>query len=301
MTQHGDCGADGEKGEKKIAAVHEGSTRVRAISFLAMQQRPILHAIASLSLFASIYFGTFVLASFALRGLTQWAWLVAGSAATFAAIMIAEHGEWRVGLAARPFVVLRELGLGALFAFVLLAAADMLVLSTTSLMHAMGSSFPWRELFAVYLPAAVHEEIVFRGYPLQKLRTIDTRLAVALTSIVFALMHLGNRGITPLAFLDILLGGVLLALLFLRCGRLWIPIGFHLAWNVISGPILGYDVSGFVPSRSVLTLRGDGTATLTGGSFGIEGSVWTVLVEVVGISILLLNAHRKFQDSRRST
>lgn len=264
-----------------------------------MPPRTSLQVLAALSLFAAIYFAAFTVAAFAMRGLYQWAWLVAGIGATIAVIELVERGQWRLGLAAPPRTAARELALGALFAIALIMLADTFVLLSTPLAHGRGRGFPWRELVLVYLPAAVHEEIVFRGYPLQKLRTIDTRLSVAITSIVFAVMHIGNRGITPLAMLNLLLAGVLLALAYLRYERLWFPIGLHLAWNLMSGPFLGYDVSGFVPDESVLTVSGRGPEWLTGGRFGIEGSVWAILVEVAGIAFLLLNAQRKSAALRR--
>ncbi len=108
-------------------------------------------------------------------------------------------------------------------------------------------------------------------------------------------MHGANNGLTAVAFANLLLAGVLLALAYERYGRLWFPIGLHLAWNLLCGPILGYDVSGYIPERSVLTTRGKGAPLLTGGIFGIEGSIWIVLVEVAGIALLLLNARRTKQ------
>ena len=59
---------------------------------------------------------------------------------------------------------------------------------------------------------------------------------------------------------NLILAGVLLALAYERYERLWFPIGIHIAWNVASGPILGYDVSGYVPSQTVL--RTIGTANV---------------------------------------
>ena len=58
--------------------------------------------------------------------------------------------------------------------------------------------------------------------------------------------------------------GVMLALAYLVYERLWFPIGLHLAWNIFSGPILGYDISGYIPAESVLALRGNGRSWLTG-------------------------------------
>src|SRR3954451_8976365 len=114
--------------------------------------------------------------------LGQWAWLAGGIGATVLNIGIAEHGRWSLGLAAPPRTAVRELLLGALFAAVLIVAADGLVLASTALRHGPGRGLPWLELLAVYLPAAVHEELVFRGYLFQKLRTLHRLFAIVAMS-----------------------------------------------------------------------------------------------------------------------
>lgn len=218
--------------------------------------------------------------------LGQWAWLAGGTGATVLTIAIAERGRWSLGLAAPPRTAVRELLFGAFFACALIIAADGLVLASTAVRHGRGSGLPWLELIAVYLPAALHEELVFRGYPFQKLRTFHRPFAIAAMSFVFAAMHMGNRGITPLAFVNLVLAGVLLALAYERYERLWFPIGLHFAWNLLCGPILGYDVSGYISEATLLTTRGRGAPWLTGGTFGIEGSIWMVVVELGGIAFL---------------
>jgi membrane protease YdiL (CAAX protease family) len=107
--------------------------------------------------------------------------------------------------------------------------------------------------------------------------------AIAITSFVFALLHAGNRGVTLLAMANLVLAGVLLALAYERYERLWFPIGIHLAWNIFSGPVLGFGVSGYVSAATLFRTSGSGAGWITGGSFGIEGSVWMALVEAAGI------------------
>jgi membrane protease YdiL (CAAX protease family) len=177
------------------------------------------------------------------------------------------------------------LGCGA--AVLLIAAADGLVMLTTRLRHVAGNGFPWFELIAVYLPAVFHEELLFRGYPFQKLWRMNRLVAVAFTSVVFAALHGGNNAVSALAMVNLFLAGILLALAYARYERLWFPIGIHLAWNLLSGPILGYNVSGFVASETVFRTVGRGTPWLTGGLFGIEGSVWIGIVELAGVALLL--------------
>jgi membrane protease YdiL (CAAX protease family) len=213
----------------------------------------------------------------------KWVDLGAIVAATGVTIFIAERGRWSIGLAAAPRVALAELGNGIAFAAVLIVGADVLIVLTSSLRHGRGGGFPWLEIAVVFLPAAFHEELTFRGYVYQKLRTWNRGGAIAITACLFAALHAGNWGVTPVAMANLLLAGVLLALAYERRRHLWLPIGIHIGWNVVSGPILGYGVSGYVAGATVMTTRAVGAPWITGGAFGIEGSVWMLVVEVAGI------------------
>jgi membrane protease YdiL (CAAX protease family) len=219
--------------------------------------------------------------------LVQWVALIAVSAATFGTIAIMEHGVWPLGFFVSPRLVTREFLLGCGAAVLLIGAADGLVLLTTKLHHVAGNGFPWIELAGVYLPAVFHEEILFRGYPLQKIWKTHRWAAVLLSSLVFAALHAGNNAFSLLAMANLFFAGILLALAYARYERLWFPIGIHLGWNLLSGPILGYNVSGYESSETVLRTVGRGAPWLTGGLFGIEGSVWIVVVELAGIALLL--------------
>jgi len=119
------------------------------------------------------------------------------------------------------------------------------------------------------------------------LRATSRPLAFGFSSLVFAALHAGNRGISAVAVVNLVLAGILLALAFERYSRLWFPIGIHFVWNVLSGPILGYPVSGYVSDATVLQVTGAGPALLTGGEFGIEASLWMTAVEAVGIVLLM--------------
>lgn len=269
-------------------------------------RRPSLHGamlLAPISLFVSVYVATFLALGLVARG-SYWTFLLAAAAATLACVALIERGAWSLGL----FVPLRlatpEFAAGALLAAVIIGLTDLLVIASTPIHHLAGSGFPWRELLLVYIPAAVHEELFFRGYMYQKLRQASLSLpgraarrhapfAIVASAAAFALLHGGNRAVTPLAMLNIFIAGVLLALAYDRYERLWFPIGIHLVWNLSSGPILGYDISGYVPGGSVLRTVGSGAGWLTGGAFGIEGSLWITLLELGGVAWLFSRPARR--------
>jgi membrane protease YdiL (CAAX protease family) len=254
------------------------------------------HIVAALSLFVALYLTTFFVARFASEAagffFNQWVALLSVCVATFGTIAIFEHGSWELGIFVPPRLAARELLLGSGFAVLLIGATDGLVLLTTRLHHVAGRGFPWIELAAVYLPAVFREELLFRGYPFQKIWKSHRIAAVLFSSLVFAALHAGNNAFSMLAMANLFFAGILLALAYARYERLWFPIGIHLAWNLLSGPILGYNVSGYESSESVLRTVGRGSPWLTGGYFGIEGSVWIVIVELAGIALLLRGRQR---------
>jgi hypothetical protein len=56
--------------------------------------------------------------------------------------------------------------------------------------------------------------------------------AIALSALVFGLMHLGNQHATALSVAGNAMGGVMYGLAFVWSGRLCLPIGLHFAWNL---------------------------------------------------------------------
>jgi len=243
--------------------------------------------LAPLLLLASIYLASFLLLSWWHLRLDKLAALISIAVATAVTVALYDGGRWRLGLFVPPRLALRDFAAGVVLATLLVAVADALIVATTGMRHARGGGFPWREFVTVFAPAALHEELLFRGYAYQKLRTWSRAGAIAITAGIFALLHGGNSGVTLLAMTNILLAGVLLAFAYEAGRRLWLPIGIHLAWNVVSGPILGYGVSGYVAGATLFTTRGSGPAWLTGGTFGIEGSVWAVIAELAGIAVIM--------------
>jgi membrane protease YdiL (CAAX protease family) len=216
-----------------------------------------------------------------------WSALMSAVLATVAVVAFWERGHWRLGLVVAPVAAAREFAAGAAVGATIIVIATAAISASTNVSHAIGRGFPWSDLLIVYVPAVLNEELMFRGYPFQKLRQSNRRFAVFFSSACFASLHAGNAGFTLLALLNVFLGGVLLALAYERYERLWLPIGLHLAWNLTSGPILGDEVSGYGSARSLLIERGSGPVWLTGGTFGLEASVWMTVVEIAAISFML--------------
>ena len=136
------------------------------------------------------------------------------------------------------------------------------------------------------LIAALAEEAMFRGYPLQTFsRAGLVWFGVVLTSLPFGLAHLWNPNVAAgITFVNTVIAGVWLALAYLKTRSLWFPLGVHWGWNLALGWVFGLPISGLnLVSNTLLTGQDLGPAWLTGGSYGIEGGVAGTIALVVSI------------------
>ncbi len=138
---------------------------------------------------------------------------------------------------------------------------------------------------SLFILAALAEEALFRGYPLQTLTRAGLAwLAILLTSVPFALVHLNNPNVVGgFTFINTALAGVWLAVAYLRTRSLWFPLGVHWAWNWALASLFGLPVSGITNLAPHPLLHGIdlGPAWLTGGTYGLEGGVAGTIALVV--------------------
>jgi len=147
-------------------------------------------------------------------------------------------------------------------------------------------------LFLVLLLSATNEELIFRGYPFQKLvESLGPIAAVAASSAFFGLAHLGNPHHTLVSTVNTMLVGIPLSIAYLRTRALWMPIGIHLTWNYLQGFVFGLPVSGLTFSPSLLKVQVQGATWMTGAAYGPEGGLLCTFVEV-GAGIFLFSSAR---------
>jgi membrane protease YdiL (CAAX protease family) len=128
------------------------------------------------------------------------------------------------------------------------------------------------------------EEMVFRGVVFGVTeRSLGSKAAIVISALVFSLAHLPNEGISVLAVALIAAYGVLQAALFMATRRLWACIGTHVAWNYCLSTVFSSTVSGHAANNGLLHGELVGNPLLTGGAFGLEGSLVT-LVLIVAVS-----------------
>ena len=112
-------------------------------------------------------------------------------------------------------------------------------------------------LGAGHLAVAWNEEMVFRGYGFETVRqALGQGKALAVLIPGFALYH----GLDPQQIVGMLAGGTTLMLLRLHTDALWMPVGYHWAWNVLQTAIFGASGS----ASSIRSLRVHGSARWMG-------------------------------------
>jgi membrane protease YdiL (CAAX protease family) len=143
--------------------------------------------------------------------------------------------------------------------------------------------------FLVLAPAALSEEVMFRGIPLVLFAAAIGRgsALVLVAGLVFALFHSLNPGVTPLGLGNIALAGIFLGVAFYAPGGLWTAFGAHLGWNTTLAA-LDAPVSGLPFDIPLLDYCAGDPVWLSGGRFGPEGG----LMATVAITAALLVALR---------
>lgn len=150
-------------------------------------------------------------------------------------------------------------------------------------------------LFPFWLLQGGTEEVATRGWLLTRIAArTNLPLAIGISSSLFGILHLGNSGVTFISLLNIVLDGVLAALLFIYTDSIWLVVAQHGTWNYVQGNLLGFQVSGTGADASIFSFTmGSGPDWLTGGAFGAEGSIITTLVLLVSVVIVYRLGERR--------
>ena len=139
--------------------------------------------------------------------------------------------------------------------------------------------------FLLFIVLATREEFLYRGYGLATLgRNIGFWRAAVVSSAWFVSTHAGNSGETPLGLLVVGLFGLFACVLLRRTGNLWLPIGFHTAWNWGQTFLFGVSDSGHAaaPGHFFTAVVPSGApAWISGGATGPEGSALCVVLVAV--------------------
>jgi membrane protease YdiL (CAAX protease family) len=191
-----------------------------------------------------------------------------------------------------------------------LAAGSLAILIPSALLVAAGrlrlepqpAAESWTATAAMAIvmlaPSAFAEELAMRGYLFTVLRdAIRAPGAIAVTSVIFALLHLYNPGPTILSTAMVTLAGVFLASVRLATGSLYAAFVAHLAWNFVQAAVLHAPVSGLSLPAPGYRAVDAGPVWLTGGAWGPEGGLAAAAGMLVA-SFLLLRRPRNARQAR---
>ena len=148
---------------------------------------------------------------------------------------------------------------------------------------------------AMAISSSVYEELLFRGVLFLSVeKWFGSWAALVVSSLVFGLSHLINPQATLEGALFIAVeAGVLLAAAVMLTRRLWLSIGFHMAWNYTQSAIFSGIVSGNDAAPGLIRSTVKGPDLLTGGQFGVESSILAlVLCTATGIVMLVMAVKR---------
>lgn len=144
--------------------------------------------------------------------------------------------------------------------------------------------------FIGYLLQGMSEEVVFRGYfTVSMSRRVPVAVAIAISSVGFACAHLGNNGVSVLAFVNLTLFGVFAAVYMLKRGNIWGVCAIHSLWNFVQGNLYGISVSGMGKTESIMEMSSVASKSIiNGGDFGLEGGIAVTIVLTLATVVMLL-------------
>jgi hypothetical protein len=148
---------------------------------------------------------------------------------------------------------------------------------------------------ALAIKSGIFEELIFRGVLQGSIEAVfGSGAGILVSSLVFGLLHLLNPAATLGGALYISVeAGLLLSAAYLVTRRLWICIGFHMAWNYVQSAVFSGAVSGNAAEPGLLRASMEGPDLLTGGSFGMEHSIIALIYCTTTGVILLAIAIRR--------
>lgn len=187
----------------------------------------------------------------------------------------------------------KSYGKGILLGFGLLSII-VLLLKLTGFAEIIRNTKTFKlKLFFVFLPAWIiqgfEEEFLLRSILMNQMAAGGKiEIAIIANSLIFSIFHLGNTGFNFMAFVNIFLVGLVFSLIFYLNGSIYTSAAAHSFWNMTMANIYGITVSGNSPTGvNLFNTKLTGPRIISGGSFGIEGSIVTSLVLLVVLIILI--------------
>lgn len=147
---------------------------------------------------------------------------------------------------------------------------------------------------------ATLEELIYRGVLLRIIETkLGTWIALGISSLAFAGFHVvATPNVTLWTGVSVFIAGLWLGGAYLYTRRLWFPIALHATWNFTQGAVFGIAVSGDEAGQGLFVGTTSGPTWLSGGAYGLEGSVIVVGVLLLASIVILRQAQQQERFQR---
>lgn len=153
-------------------------------------------------------------------------------------------------------------------------------------------------VFFYGIGTGIVEEVIFCGVIMTALEhRFNKSVAILVPSVLFGLLHIVGRELNLLSIIQLMIAGSIVGILFslvtYESKNVWNSAMIHAIWNmVIIGGILNIGVSSNEFSIYNYVLETD-SFLITGGDFGIEASVISIIAYVIFIVVALVRMKKK--------
>jgi membrane protease YdiL (CAAX protease family) len=229
-------------------------------------------------------------------------WIAVATAIAMALVVIAVYAGWGKFIERREVTELslpgagREWATGGLVGAALYAGCVLLLMAFG--MFQIEGLNPVSYMIpaaAMAIKSSVFEELLFRGVLFRSAEHMaGSWIAIITSSLVFGFIHLLNRDATIAGAAYIAIeAGLLLAAAYLLTRRLWMAIGYHMLWNYVQSAVFSGIVSGSIALPGLFQVRIEGPTFFTGGSFGMEQSIFALILCTIAGVVMLRIAKRR--------
>ncbi len=130
-------------------------------------------------------------------------------------------------------------------------------------------------------------EVAFRGFIFSRLITATSPVAATiLISLFYAILSGYGSNATPRSVVVTFFLAVLFCIAYLRTHALWLGWGIHFAWNAAMAVLFGLPIASNSVYNDLVFTSVTGPDWLTGGPYGPQGAVLTIVVVLAAIVVL---------------
>jgi membrane protease YdiL (CAAX protease family) len=156
--------------------------------------------------------------------------------------------------------------------------------------------FPLIAMLLGFVVQGATEEIIIRGWVMPVIGArYNVIVGIVVSSAFFTIMHGANPGITILPIINLFAFSLFASCYVIYTKNLWAICGLHASWNWVQGNVFGIKVSGMdIAGGSILNTKSiNGMELFSGGSFGVEGSIFCTIIFILATLYLVYKITRK--------